>query len=76
MPDFFFAGHYRRLHCGRFNDAEQLPADSFIDRCSAKGDAARLTIIQPPAMTAIADDIMVFSCVMHCPFATTAPAAQ
>src|SRR2546427_6888004 len=76
FADFFFSGHYRRLHCDWLNDAEQLLADSCIDRCSTKRDASRLTIIQPPAMTVIADDIMVLSCVLHCQFATATPAAQ
>jgi hypothetical protein len=58
------------------NDAEQLLADSFIDRCSTKRDASRLTIIQPTAMAAIADDIMVLSCVLHSQFATATSTPQ
>src|SRR5262249_55221519 len=65
-----------RLHCGWLNDAKQLLADSFIDRCSSKRDASRLPIVQPTAMTAIADHIVVLSCVVHSQFATATLAPQ
>jgi hypothetical protein len=76
FADLFFAGHYRRLHCDWLNDAKQLLADSFIDRCSSKADASRLPVVQPTSMTAIADHIVVLSCVMHYQFATATPAPQ
>src|SRR5215831_10322144 len=76
FADFFFSGHYRRLHCGWLYDAKQLLADRFIDRCSSKRDASRLPIVQPTAMTAIADNIVVLSRVVHYQFATATSAPQ
>jgi len=53
-----------------------LLADGFIDRCSTKGDASRLTVIQPSPLTAISDDIATFARILHHEFPAASSATQ
>ena len=69
----------RRISCcdrARLDDLQQGGFDGVIDPQAAKGDTARLTIVEPTARTAVAWDIVLHAAVADCQLAAAAAAAD
>ena len=73
---FFFAREHGRFYSRRLHHAQELAADSRIDRRTAEGNTLRLVTVQPSPVTRIADNVVTPTRVLHGQLPAATPTAQ